>query len=242
MCQLIQEAQSYIYIESSTFLSYEKTKNRIAHFLVERLVKTYHNPEDTFKCIILTNAYHVDETMFERGDYINERIKYTLEWIMKEIETTYSLPPLEFRDRIIVGAFEQSVQISGMLFVQDGTHCILSTSSLCDRSLASQNSELALLLRDRARIASLETILWINYIPVSDEDDKKTVTCVFDELFEYLSTSKDQDQDKDTNVEETANVNINIVRRKAWMNPSVRRKFMANDLILQHLIGGMYIL
>lgn len=225
MCHLIENSQNYIYIESSTFLSGSQlqTQNQIAKYLCDRLIKKGTNRiannttiKDEFKCLIVVNHYgHIQNTLFEDAQYINEKIKLTLEYIMKEI-SDQGYDPIDFKDDIFICS-NPDQEISFSVFIQDGKNCLLSSSSICDRSLDKKNIELALYFRNSLQILHLQKILWQKYNFNYNSNE-------FNLFFTHLRS----------------NANDRVISKRSWYNLNVKKKFKKSNIILKCLIGDIY--
>lgn len=182
ICQWIDEAKEYCYLETSIFLSHATTKNRIAEHLVRRLLRAHRTTVsandgnsnlsvDPFCCVILTNMEHTNGTRFESPSYIADKVNYSLQYIIEELKNA-GVVPTDLKNRIFLGHlmplhtnFDNLSIIKGTFFIQDGKKCLLSSSSISDRSLTGiADRELAITIFDSKRIKSLEQEVWSNHL------------------------------------------------------------------------------
>jgi hypothetical protein len=215
ICRWIDEADHYCYIESPLLLSHHETKNKVAEHIVKRLLRAHKNQEsDDFRCIILVNTEHIMSTPFENQSYIGEKLNYTLEYITSEIKKA-SISPALLKNRIFIGRLEDRC-IYSTIFIQDGKRCILTSSSICDRSLMSQNTELGVIIGDVERIQNLEQILWTKHTSAHDVDNFSTFfnSCIAEEG--------------------------HVRKHTLWRDIVVSNSYKIRDFLLQNLIGLSY--
>lgn len=233
ICGLIKEAKQYIYIETSTFLSHQATQNRVAKHLVDRLIQINTNgwEQDPFRCVILLNSSSslvtatTTATLFESAEYIAEKINYTLEFISEEIAKT-GLNPAMFIDRIFIGCLEQKT-LTNLILIQDGKKCIVSSSSLCDRSLAKQNIELGIMISENSeqQINDIQNMLWCRRAGIKHMSSKQQVINFADFFTACLNGSG------------------GVKKFKSWSSltdKSLIKSFKIEDLIFKYLIGACY--
>ena len=166
--QMIDESNESIYLETSLFLSNKDTENKVADHLVQRLARSYHSDNDHFQCVIIIiqsnndgdNSNSNSEFPFiESPNYIADKINYTVKYIEDQLEQL-SINPKLLRSRIFIGSriFINRGQLSLLVnnndqvtmmscLIQDGKKCLLTSSSISDRSLI-YNNELGIVLID----------------------------------------------------------------------------------------------
>lgn len=222
ICRWIVEADTCIYIETSVLISHENTKNRIAHHLVQRLLRAKSaGTDDKFQCVILANLKHVKSCIFEDEEYIAKKINYTFEFIINEIKKA-SILQTELIDRLFIGYLENTT-ISSLLVIQDNKRCLLSSSSICDRSLANGDMELGIIIgpSDYERIETLFQLIWNKHL--SKDLDLSDDKCEFNKFFALCKS-------------ETGNV------RKYHSCKDEKKiiEFKFHDEIINHLTGKLY--
>lgn len=109
--------------------------------------------------------------------------------------------------------------IKGMCFIQDGKRCLLSSSSICDRSLTSQDSELGIILGNVEQIESLEQLLWHEHL----FDSKQHEHISFTKFFEGCASEQG-----------------NVRRHAWWKDEEMFESYKNYDFILQKLFGAVY--
>ena len=216
IAQLIETARNYCYIETPLFLSHYETTNKIAQSLVKRLVRiaaaSNNGEDDPFQCVILVNVKHIESTIFEGPIRIGKKLNYTLEYIIAEIQKA-GIDPAVFHDRLFIGYLNKT-EIHSSVVIQDGVQCFLSSSSLTDRSLCRQNSEILIEVSDTERIETLQTLLW------SKHTNENNGNLHFVDFFDMCVAQQG-----------------NIVKHKLWMDPVHTTSFKCSDLIAQTVIG-----
>ncbi len=152
ICQWIDEAKYYCYLETSVFISQKETKNKVAQRLVKRLIRSYEmdktyaemiststgDPTPHFKCLIVTNPQDARSTAIESKEFVAEKINLTLEYIMDEIKAQ-GIEPALLKDRIFVAVTEQNrtSKEGGTILITDGERGLFTSATISDRSLSS---------------------------------------------------------------------------------------------------------
>jgi hypothetical protein len=231
ICTWIEEAKSYIQIETPILISFHQTKNQIANYISRRLITARKNSElqiyDPFRCLICVNSEiygHSQETDFEDRKYIHEKIKYTLDHIMSEIAKA-GYDSYEFKDRIrVISSLKRSdrhFNFNQSIIVQDGKNCLLTSSSLCDRSLVNQNLEIGLIIQNNSKFICYIQNKIQKLRSFQSTHNRGDDNFNFDNYFQEILDHSDQ--------------------KKSWTNPSSRREeFLKTDYILKILIGYLY--
>ena len=193
--------------------------------------------------MILTNKEHTQSTKFESAGYIAEKLNYTLRYIVDQLKSV-DIVPSSLKNRIFLGgllstssssslptALVQEQAIRGMCFIQDGKKCLLSSSSICDRSLISGDKELGIVIADEEKIKYLEQEIWSSHIAHAhahtdvggSSSSTATTGITFHSFFEACENQQG-----------------NVYKHRQWKDDETISFNKSYDFFLEKLLGRIY--
>jgi hypothetical protein len=173
---LIRSAKTSLHIEQQMFVSNDRTWNRVARTLVERVVRAVreHAP---FSVVLLTNAYNDDEgAVLQTALYM--LLRWSVGW-MEEYAVTQGISRSQLYEHLFVGYLEcprgtpgtaphahAHVKLHSNIVIADSRRAVRSSSNMTDRSLSDKpcDTELSMLITDARAIRGLQNKLWARYL------------------------------------------------------------------------------
>jgi phosphatidylserine/phosphatidylglycerophosphate/cardiolipin synthase-like enzyme len=163
--RLIREAKSCIHMEAQLCISTNRTHNRVLDTVVDRVVRAYHTPGDSFCFMMLVNTHQPDEHVV-----VSAMTTATLHWsrrMMMANAAAQGVPDAFMRERVFIGTLEHNgthIKVHTNLIIQDGHTMLRTSSNLTDRSLSPHpcDNELGVVVHG-PEVAAAQQELWSRY-------------------------------------------------------------------------------
>ena len=165
MLRMIREAKTCIHMEAQLCISTNSTQNRVLGAVMERVVRAYKTPGDSFCFMLLVNTHQPDE-----HPLVSAATTATLHWsrrmLMAQAEAQ-GVPDAFMRERVFIGTLEHDgthIKVHTNLMIQDGHTMLRTSSNLTDRSLSTHpcDNELGVVVTGMD-VANAQQALWARY-------------------------------------------------------------------------------
>ena len=170
---LILTSTTYVHLEQQLFISNDKTTNKVASALVERIVRAVKQGDAGFRCFIITNVRNPDDTPL-LDFFLLMLFMWSWRW-MESYAQKLGVTLSQFYEHVVFLHLEHTVngttypiKVHSNIVIQDGIRCVRSSSNLTDRSLGSLpcDTELGVVITDVASIQRLQQTLWKRYCQI----------------------------------------------------------------------------
>nr|CCA14839.1 phospholipase D PiTMPLD putative [Albugo laibachii Nc14] len=222
MVNMILHATRSIQLENQIMISGGNLQhNRVLKAIASRVARAYHERDQHFHVIILTNKAQQDEPSLVTRWYCT----LSTQWSMEQLEfamLSYGIPRNEIANFVYVGRLLADgvlVKIHSNILITDGQYALRSSSNLADRSLSFRptDTELGLLFSGQV-VTRFQQNLWNMYFRTKD------VPYTIEKVFALLRTPVHP-----SSVDTKSSGCVVPLRKRPW-NPLLTR-FLMNAFI-----------